>query len=186
MDDSAPLNPCVEKTIALVFETFRGVTREGGVSWSESEMHDRGASEKECLEARQADKEVGWEELANDTEWEPFPGTGGFIFLDAIGFRYYLPAAMVKCLRAEYWGSGILEFHLDLPMMWQRNYTLKQWSKLQTAEIQCVCVFLKCMIAIENEQSMAPDCTPWGEFWSSWDHAYRSYWVNLDANPLPE
>ena len=57
MDDSATLNPCVENTIALVFETFRDVTREGGVSWSESEMHDRGASEKECLEARQAG---GW------------------------------------------------------------------------------------------------------------------------------
>jgi hypothetical protein len=42
------------------------------------------------------------------------------------------------------------------------------------------------MIANEKELAMAPDCTLWGEFWSSWDHAYRSHWVNLDANPLPE
>ncbi len=185
MDDSAPLNPCVEKTIALVFETFRDVTREGGVSWSETFVHDGGGDEDDCRRARQQDNESSWEELANDPDLELFPGTGGFCFLDPIGFRYYLPVAMVKKLRGEYGHTGEIDFHLDLPKMWLRNYTLKQWSNLQPAEIQSVCEFLKCMDIVETEQD-SPYSVPGEARVTSWKNAYRSHWVKLDSNPLPK
>jgi hypothetical protein len=182
MDDSAPLNPCVEKTIALVFETFRDVTLEGGVSWSESIAFDKYNSEREWQAARGKDCEPGWEVLANDPDWEPFPGGGGFHFLDAIGFRYYLPVALVKKLRGEYGSGGEIDQHLNIRGGFRAS-KLEMLSALQPEEIQCVCEFLKCMMAVEDYPP-DPELGYFGE--DSWERAYRSHWVNLDANPLPE
>jgi hypothetical protein len=183
MDDSAPLNPCVEKTIELVFETFRGVTREGGVSWSESFVLDDYGSEEECHEARLQDNEPGWEALANDPDWDPFSGIGGFCFLDIIGFRYYLPAAMIKVLKGESSNGGFISYHLELPKRNFPGYWQEHFSTLQQSEIQCICEFLKCMIVTED---YPPDPALGDPGNDSWEDAYRSHWVNLDANPLPE
>jgi hypothetical protein len=184
MDDSAPLNPCVEKTIALVFETFRDVTLEGGVSWSESIAFDKYNSEREWQAARGKDCEPGWEVLANDPDWEPFPGGGGFHFLDAIGFRYYLPAAMIKKLKGEYGRCGDIDFHLELPKRKLRDYRLEQLSALQPTEIQCICEFLKCMIVVDR--ALTDPEPEWRKYSpNSWEEAYGSHWISLDANPVP-
>ncbi len=106
MSENHIILPCISQTIALIFETFKGVTREGGVSWAESKVIDDYGSETEQLEARATDKDTCWEDLANDPDWEPFPGIGGFNFLDAIGFRYYLAATMVKELRGHEGAQG--------------------------------------------------------------------------------
>lgn len=181
MSASEPVSPCVEKTIALVFETFRGVNREGGVSWSETFVRDDYGNEEECREARLRDKDSSWEEVAIDPNWEPFSGNGGFAFLDPIGFRYYLPAALVQRLRGRE-GLISLDLVLELPSEKLRNHTLKQWSALEPIEIQCVCEFLKCIITVEKQASAKFD--PYVV--ERWERTYRSHWVNLDANPLPE
>jgi hypothetical protein len=84
-----------------IYRAFEGVTRKGGVSWSESEALDLYMSEEECQAARESDRETDWRQLVNNREWQPFPGVGGFTFLNEKGLRYYLPVAMVRFARGE-------------------------------------------------------------------------------------
>src|SRR5690606_6253378 len=77
---------------------FKGVTRDGGTSWTEAQAIDGYGSEEELQRARMRDKDQRWTELAIDKSWDAGPGIGGFGFLDESGFRYYLPAAMVRFL----------------------------------------------------------------------------------------
>lgn len=183
MHESEPVNPSVEKTIALVFETFRGVTREGGVSWSESCEIDNYGTVDERQKARLRDKEPGWEALTNDPDWIPIPGVGGFNFVDPIGFRYYLPAAMIKNLRGQEMGHWELDIVLESSGE-PDSFRLEMWSALQPAEIQCVCEFLKCMIAVER--ALTDPEPEWRKYSpNSWEEAYGSHWISLDANPVP-
>jgi hypothetical protein len=86
--------------IAEIHEAFEGVTREGGVSWNETFVLDGYGSEEECSKARKTDRDHRWADLAYDETWIAGPGVGGWSFLDAIGFRYYLPAGMIRMLTA--------------------------------------------------------------------------------------
>lgn len=102
MNDFSPArcDPERDALIAEIYESIREVTRIGGVSWSESAAIDSyGAEEERCL-ARRSDQETHWSQLVYDDRWQPGPGgtVGGFVFLDPIGFRYYLPATMIRCI----------------------------------------------------------------------------------------
>jgi hypothetical protein len=84
-----------------ICRAFRGVRREGGVSWSESVVIDLYGSDERRREARAGDLEAGWEELVDDPGWNADKGVGGFTFLDPIGLRYYLAPALIR------WSKGI-------------------------------------------------------------------------------
>lgn len=90
---------------------FNDVSREGGVSWNECVALDDFGDSETCAMARRSDCDTHWTELVNDPNWTPLVGIGGFSFLDAIGMRYYMPAAMLRVLRAE-WDDGPVCFHL--------------------------------------------------------------------------
>lgn len=97
--------------IARIYEEFRGVTREGGRSWSEaSARDDYKNSPEEIAEARAKDTETSWEELVDSEMFWPEILHGGFNFLDAIGFRYYFAPAMIRGLRSS---DNILKSILD-------------------------------------------------------------------------
>lgn len=102
MNDFSPKSSDPERDTLIVeiYESFRDVTRTGGVSWSESVAIDNYGSEEARLRARQSDQETHWSQLVSDHRWQPGPGgaVGGFVFLDPIGFRYYLPATMIRCI----------------------------------------------------------------------------------------
>lgn len=85
---------------ARVFKAFRGVTRAGGVSWSESVVIDDYGTADECAAACELDLDTSWEQLVEDPSWNPEPGCGGYSFLDAIGFRYYLPPGLIRDIRS--------------------------------------------------------------------------------------
>jgi hypothetical protein len=90
---------------ADIRSAFKGVTREGGVSWKEAFAADVGSSPDKCIAARALDVERCWEDLIDDPNW--YTDTGTWYFLDAIGFRYYLAAAMVRdCREAFFENSG--------------------------------------------------------------------------------
>ena len=91
---------------AAIRGAFKGVTREGGVSWKEAYAADLGSSPDECAAPRAlVDAECCWEDLIDDPKWYTEMGT--WYFLDAIGFRYYLAAAMVRdCREAGFENSG--------------------------------------------------------------------------------
>ena len=84
--------------ISHIEAAFRHVSREGGVSWSEADVIDDCGDDEERANARRADRDGHWMQLVDDPAWALSVMGGGFAFLDAIGFRYYLPAAMVRCL----------------------------------------------------------------------------------------
>ena len=79
------------------------------ISWSESiVIHDEGLdAEKDS--ARRRDADVSWQMLLNDPRWDPEPGVGGFGFLSAESFRYYLPAALIRLLRTGNAGALVLD-----------------------------------------------------------------------------
>jgi hypothetical protein len=97
---------------------FAGVSRSHGASWAGTEVDDMyGMVNADELFH---DQDQTWEQLVDDPKWEVAPGIGGYAFLDVIGFRYYLPAAMIRCIRAGY-DVGIghwLTSHGRIPETW--------------------------------------------------------------------
>jgi hypothetical protein len=161
---------------AEIRDAFKGVSREGGVSWNETKVLDDRGSDEEAKAARATDTDQDWTELADST-WDVGPGFGGFAFLDAIGFRYYLPAAMIRTLHdgvhaGHCWGiDGTLTLHKGNKPTAQamREHMLSQWSLLDDRQRRAVARFLAFMVAwseaIEN----------WVEM-KYWQRAHESYW----------
>ncbi len=87
--------------IELIKDAFKNVSREGGVSWSETNVVDDYGTEEERRQARERDTDTNWLEVAAIPRFREDGGWGSFSFLDAIGFRYYLPAAMLQSLMLE-------------------------------------------------------------------------------------
>ena len=153
----------------------------GGVSWSESRVVDDNGSDAKRAAARSKDTESGWQDLVEDEKWDPEMGVGGWSFLDSIGFRYYLPAAMARSIKCGY-NVGI-QFHLTLPKYGLRKYTLKQWSALNLDQRVCIKHFLQYMVAISSLESI--------EFGSvrmelitmemlEWEECLTAYWADVD------
>lgn len=157
---------------AMIYERFRGVTREGGVSWSESEVIDVSypASIEERLAARALDNEPRWEELVEASNWDPETALGGFFFLDAIGFRYYLAPAMVRSTRLGF--SERLTYRLRIPSEGEdgRTYGLLTVSLLDHAQCQAVARFVRFMVAMSEWWKST---NRWG---GDWKPTLESYW----------
>ncbi len=83
---------------AQIRAAFKGVTRDGGISWSETDSIDLHETEEQQAAARASDAEQCWEDLVDDPNWDEGIGVGGFTFLDAIGYRYYIAPAMIRSL----------------------------------------------------------------------------------------
>lgn len=120
---------------------FDGVGRQGGVSWSEAVVLDYYGTAEECAKARAKDQEARWQDLPENPAWDPETGVGGWSFLDAIGFRYYLPAAMVVALRRG-WDDAIT-FHLLLRDDDLREWTQDKWTLLSLRQRLCVKRYLQ-------------------------------------------
>jgi hypothetical protein len=162
-----------EAMLKEIHEAFREMTRVGGVSWTESIAIDEYA-EHNRAEYRAKDTETSWTELPDDPNWRVDMGVGGFSFLDPIGFRYYLPAAMIVAARGGY-DEGI-NFHLTLPKKFLREHSLSKWSLLDGNQRRCVRHFIEYMIRAYETR---PE---WHEEYSlnSWRKAFDSYWKDID------
>ena len=99
--------------IEEIIAAFDGVSRKGGVSMSEAAVIDDYGNAGERYMARQEDKDTRWEEITI----EQLENGWGLIFLDAIGFRYYLPACLLYALHQaattweEYYNSARFAQH---------------------------------------------------------------------------
>lgn len=154
---------------AQIRDAFRGVTREHGVSWSETFVIDNSGSDGERFEARAKDIEQSWEELVDDPNWQHEPGVGGFNFLDPIGFRYYIAAAMVRCARTGY-GEWV-----GYALMVDGDYRLEQISRMNRKQAAAIARFVRFMIATHSAVEIN------GE---DWKRAYKMYWRQYDTgNP---
>ncbi len=81
--------------IECVLREFKDVKRTGGVSWSQTFVMDDYGSEEEMSRAANKDTDTNWIDLARGDNWFlGIPGTP-WSFLDAIGTRYYIAAALL-------------------------------------------------------------------------------------------
>ncbi len=111
--------------------------------------------------------------MIDSPDWEPWEGSGGFSFLDAIGFRYYLAPAMIRCIRSGH-DLGI-RFFLTLPTDRLRQHTINKWSALDRRQRLCIARFLRYMIAAcEGHDEPGHELE---REW--WQESLHSYWDTL-------
>jgi hypothetical protein len=79
-------------------QAFKGVTRERGQSWTGSIALDLMGVTGVDFTVTHREDDGSWRDVASDPGWDPDSGVGGWPFLDSIGFRYYLAAAMWRVL----------------------------------------------------------------------------------------
>lgn len=171
-----------------IHSAFAGVSREGGVSWSEAYVIDTYDGEVERAAARARDTDRDWTELVADPNWSNHPGLGGYSFLDAIGFRYYLPASMCRVLEGHdridppymsIFGDAHdqLSLYLQLTPGRSNEYVLKQLSLLDQRQCRAVAAFMRYMIALDRHAATENELD--GEIgW--WSEAYSSYWNRFE------
>jgi len=145
-------------------EAFRGVTREGGISWNETYVIDNHGSDEDRAAARKSDPDQSWAEVVDDPHFTVQACQGGFAFLNAIGTRYYLPAAMVWVIRTGDCES--LGFHLTLDPRF-REHQLRQWSLLDNPQSRCIARFIRFMMEVDRRQ---------GHSDQMWALAMESHW----------
>lgn len=147
---------------ALIRRAFRGVTREGGVSWSEADAIDSTCDESKWALARALDTEASWEELIDDPKWDYDSTGGGFNFLDAIGWRYYIAPAMIRCVRKG--GGEFVGYALEV-----RDQG-RLFSKNQN---RATARFVRYMVDVHK--AVGNDI-----YGASWVNAYEGYWKQFD------
>lgn len=109
-----------QRKAALIDEitaAFDGVSREGGVSLHEAIAIEANGSDDERASARAHDVDTKWQDVPDE---HVELGYELLHFLDAVGFRYYIPAYLVWYLRnldnedPDFWSSTFdaVEFHL--------------------------------------------------------------------------
>ncbi len=146
---------------------FKGVTREGGISWSESEVVDGYGLDNERAAAKALDTEQSWEELVDDPKWREDFGVGGFCFLDAVGFRYYIAPAMIRWTRR---GEGVAST-LENPVAGCLDL-------INPEQGLAIARFVRFMIA-----TYAPDNED--IFGYSWQDVYEKSWREWDSQVEP-
>jgi hypothetical protein len=153
---------------AQIRAAFKGVTRDGGVSWSETLVIDNYGTDEERAAARARDTDTCWTELVDDPNWVLHDGLGGFSFVDAIGFRYYLPAAMIRSVESGD-DHGSLCFHLTLPPPGDKfhDWKMGKWSRIDRKQRLAVRRFIRYMEATDPH------------FGACWREAFESYWKNV-------
>lgn len=129
--------------LAEIELAFEGVTREGGVSWSETEVLDNCGTPAECAAARALDKDMSWKVVALNPGWEKDPVVGSWSFLDPIGFRYYLPAAMVYSVKVD--ENQDFLYHLNPGDDSLTQHRIQKWSLLTHRQRLCVKRYLEYM-----------------------------------------
>lgn len=143
---------------AEIEEAFAPVTRKG-VSWSETKVIDL-KWVSECKAERRKDKEAGWRQLVDDPNWDVFPGVGGFSFLDAFGFQYYFPVAILRCLRSgdgDWLVRSLLTLEDGDHFAGNQEAYMRRWAALDLHQRQSIRSFIGFMIALGEE----PGPKPW-------------------------
>ena len=153
--------------IADIHAAFAGVTRgRHGISWNECAALDMFESEESCEAARQSDSDQQWSELIADPDWDPFPGIGGFNFINSEGFRYYMPPTMIRFLR----GDSSEWFHGHLLGVIERLVDPESRHLWSRPQLGCIARFIDFMSRHDNEVHHDSD-EP-----NLWADAFRRYW----------
>ncbi len=123
--------------IQAIVVAFKDVHRDDGVTLHEAIVLDDYGSVAEQQQARLLDTEQHWQEVS---EQAIFDCCSALSFLDAKGFRFYLPAFMIVGLRNFYLDrNGIrssCEFHLTHNrLVPDRSHSLRKFEPESIAEL---------------------------------------------------
>jgi hypothetical protein len=112
---SKKLHPDPDTHVLLcgIVESFSDVTRQGGRSWSDALALDLMGVPGVSFHTTHREDDTSWLEVAQDAGWIPDAGLGGWAFLDGVGFRYYLAAAMYRAVKTG--EGGCLAYQITLP-----------------------------------------------------------------------
>lgn len=153
--------------IQEIHAAFADVTLDEGCSWAQTVSHDNWEYDEESLaKARKLDKDTKWTQLVDDPKWHPFPGIGGFNFIDPIGFRYYLPPTLVRTLHDNpEWYPGHLLSIID--------HNFGECPDLFNArQMACIARFIAHMASLPNPEYEFDPTNVWADaitsFW--WRH----------------
>lgn len=117
-------DPRVKNLLVAIQCAFQGVRRDNGTSLYASTQLDNQVSPdliEETQEARTVDPGTNWEGIP--AAWlEGFGLNGGWPFIDAKGFRYYLPACMAHYLQATPETSGAWIYESLIHRLCDRDY----------------------------------------------------------------
>lgn len=182
------LNHLMHDLEAEIRKAFHGVTRVGGISWSEARVLDdyscyewglNAEHDRLRREAQANDTERSWEDLVHDLNWKTAPSGGNWSFLDPIGFRYYLAAALVR-----YCVSPNLIDELDLVLDFPQRHDLKDSATSKRLalcthdQFRAIARFVRLM-SVRNTLSFHGESSG-----REWLHIYSTGWY-LWENPSP-
>ncbi len=157
-----PSPELLAERVGLIFEireSFAGVSREGGTSWREATALEDDASEEDP----QIETDSGWPSLLDDATWRPDESIARWGLLDAKGFGFYLPVAMIRALVS---GEGrAICWWLTAPLTGDGDAWRQKWSKLDLRQIECVRRFLEHMARRPGQDD--------------WQEAFESYWSKV-------
>lgn len=160
------------KVEEMIYTAFASVELENGMSWAEAERLDLYASPEELIALRQTNTHRKWQELVDDTDWRWDPGVGGFGFLDALGYRFYIAPAMLRVLRGEEaWCSG-----LGCRMEGRKEHIRDQFMALDAFQGRAIAEFVRLQKEIEEES---------GDSWPEWKEAWE-YWREIRAADMAQ
>jgi hypothetical protein len=174
----AHLIPEQQRIEALIRRAFRGVSRAGGVSWTESMVIESNGTDADRLEARKQDSDTRWEDLLDGPDWaDERVSAVGWTFLDPIGFRYYIAPAMIRCVRQD--GGESLSHALVI----DSDFARERVSLFTPAQLHTTARLVWFMVLAHK----AADDPIYGDAWShgeAWKNAHSAFWHKHDAgNP---
>ncbi|RYG27150.1 hypothetical protein EON82_00390 [bacterium] len=153
--------------VNLIEVAFRDVGLGRGTLWKEARALSGEDVRVETPVERRESALLRWTDVAEDPEWAPGHRLGAWSSLDPVGFRFYLPAAMLRCLRG---GASLGVCHaLTLPMYGDDEICHHRWSLLDEAQRACVRRFAEFMRDLAHENGDE------GER-EAWQDALDGYW----------
>lgn len=129
-------DPAEQAVMDQVYEAFRGVGREGGMSWREADLiDDYGMGPGRFVGV----DPLRWEELVGDPRWF---GHWCYGYLDPKGFRFYVPAGMVRTLGGKH--DSVPDYILTEDSRYTPDAArLDRWDILSNDQILSIGAYLR-------------------------------------------
>jgi len=161
MIDTAPL-------IAEIVAAFDGVAREDGVSLREGMVLDDYGSDEACTAARLLDTDTRWQDVS-DADMQRYDGV--LTFSDAKGFRYYLPAYMLRDLRLYVhptygFSSDTLSGLQISSVPGVSDWKLEQFALITPEQGKSVCSFLKFTVVYGDKYHRQDAADALADYWN--------------------
>ena len=151
---STPSDPRVQQLLDEITAAFHSVTRLAGRSWTDAMALDLMGVPRIDFPITHRENDQSWLDVAQDAGWDPDRGIGGWPFLDAIGFKYYLAAAMYRAVQSG--DEGNLAHQMDLPFEAKaRRRFLDRWTldERQRRVAMQVAAFMRAKALADNDST---------------------------------